>query len=187
MRRISGIGAVAGGAWVALQALSAIRDAGAGIPSSSLAAAGVVAAALAGLAALRTASWAWRGPVIVPLPEDDVVVCCPPEAEAIRAAAQLRGTMGGAGHVHPGRLVLPAAAWASAAAAALAGPELLDAAPWIAVLAASATAALALPARAFFYREATGGRVVLHPASSREELLRSPRARAAVSGEGGAP
>lgn len=177
MHRISGIGAIAGGAWIALQVLAAVRHAGAGIPDASLAPASVLAAALALAAAVRTASWGWRGPLIVSLP-DDIVVCDPAEAEAIRVRAQLRGTMGGAGHVHPGRLALPALAWAAAAASAISWQEPIRSAPWIALLGASAVAAFLFPAKAFMYREATGGRVVLHPPSAREELLRSPPVRA---------
>jgi hypothetical protein len=179
MRRISGIGAVAGGAWLALAALAAVRTAGVAIPAASLVAATAVAAGLALACAARTASFAVRGPLIVSLPRHDVVVCDPPEADAIRAAAQLRGTMGGAGHVHRARLALPALAWAAAAAAAIAGPEPLQAAPWLAILGAAAAATLLFPAKAFFYREATGGRVVLHPPSARAELVRPQAARAA--------
>ncbi len=187
MRRVSAIGVMAGGAWVALHGLWTVRLAGVQIPGASLRVASVVAAALAVLAAIRTTSSAWRGPDIVPLPPDDVATCSASEADAIRAAAQLRGTMGGAGHVHPARLALPTAAWLSAAVAALAGPEEADVIPWLAILAASASAALLFPAKAFLYREATGGRAVLHPAAVREELLRAASTRAVVSGERGAP
>jgi hypothetical protein len=183
VRRFSGIGTVAGGAWIALQGLSAARHLGAAVPEASVAAASAVTAGLALAVAARTVSWAWRGPLIVPLPEDDVAVCGPAEAEDVRAAAQLRGTMGGAGHLHRGRLALPVAAWACAAAAALATPEPLVAASWITLLGAFATAALVFPAKAFFYREATGGRVVLHPASAREELRRGGRPGAVVPGQ----
>jgi hypothetical protein len=109
----------------------------------------------------------------VPLPSEDVAVCGPAEAELVRAAAQLRGTLGGAGHLHRVRLALPAAAWCAAAAAALAGPEVLDVAPWTTLAGVLVTAALLFPAKAFFYREATGGRVVVHPASAREDLVRA--------------
>lgn len=187
MRRITGIGAVAGGAWLALQALVAARAAGVAIPPASVAAATAVAAGLALACAARTASWFWRGPLIVSLPRSEVVVCDPPDADAIRAAAQLRGTMGGAGHVHRARLALPVLAWLAAAGAAIAGPDPLQAASWTAILGASAAAALLFPAKAFFYREATGGRVVLHPPSARAELLRPRAARAIVPGERGAP
>ncbi len=178
--------ALAAGAWLALQAFAAARDV-AGIPPASLTAAAIVAAGIALAAGARTASLAWRGPPLVSFPRDDVVVCGPREADAVRSASQLRGTLGGAGHVHRGRLALPAVAWAFAAVAALAGPEVADAVPWMALLGASASAAFALPAKAFFYREATGGSVVLHPASAREELLRSSPARAIVGRERGAP
>jgi hypothetical protein len=178
VHRISGIGAIAGGAWVALQVLAAIRHAGAGLPTTSLAAAGAVTAGLALAAAVRTAAWGWRGPPIVALPKDEVAVCDPTDADAIRARAQLRGTMGGAGHVHPGRLALPALAWASVAASAISWQEPIRAAPWIALLGACMAAAFLFPAKAFMYREATGGRVVLHPPSAREELLRSRPVRA---------
>ncbi len=187
MRRLSGIGVAASGSWVALQLASTLRSAGAAIPSSTLGAASAVAAVLALAAALRTASWAWRGPLLLPFPQDDVAVCAPAQAEAVRAAAQLRGTMGGAGHVHRIRLALPVLAWASAGAVALAGPGLLDAPPWTMLLGVSTTATVLFPARAFFYREATGGGVVLHPASAFGELLRSAADRACLRDERGAP
>jgi hypothetical protein len=187
VKRISGFDAVAGGAWLALQALAAARHAGAAIPLASLAAAAAVTAGLALYCALRTASSVWRGPPIVSLPKDDVVPCDPPEAELIRAAAQLRGTMGGAGHVHPRRLALPALAWLAAAASALAWADPLDAAPWVALVGAAATAAYLFPATAFLYREATGGRLVLHPPSARREIVRSRPLRAVVPGARGAP
>jgi hypothetical protein len=187
VRRCSGIGAVAGGAWVAFQGLSALRHAGPGLPASSLAAAGAVTAGLALAAAVRTACWAWRGPLVVSLPSHDVAMCGPAEAEAVRGAAQLRGTLGGAGHVHRARLALPAAAWAAAAAAAIAGPEVHDVAPWVTLVGALATAALLFPAKAFFYREATAGRVVVHPASARQDLVRSRGVRAALPGDPGTP
>ena len=156
-------------------------------PPAGLLAAAVVAAGLALAAAARTASWAWRGPALVRFPTDDVAVCGAREADAVRAAARIRGTLGGAGHVHRGRLALPVISWALAAAAALAGPEVGDAAPWMALLGASASASLLLPPGTFYYREATGGRVVLHPASTREDLLRSDFGRAVVGRERGAP
>lgn len=187
MKRISGFEAVAGGAWIALQALAVIRHAGAPIPLASLAAAAAVTAGLALACALRAASGIWRGPPIVSLPQEDVVPCDPPEAEVIRAAAQLRGTMGGAGHVHPRRLALPTLAWLAAAGSALAWADPLDAAPWVALVGAAATAAHLFPATAFLYREATGGRLVLHPPSARREILRSRTLRAAVPGARGAP
>jgi hypothetical protein len=172
--------------WLALQALSAVRHA-TDLPAAGLTAAGVVVAGLALAAAVRTASWAWRGPPIGAFPKDDLVVCGPREADAVRAAARLRGTLGGAGHVYRARLALPVMAWAFAAAASLAGPDVGDAGPWMALLGASASASVIFPARSFFYREATGGGVVLHPASARVELLRSEPDRAIVERERGAP
>lgn len=169
----SGFGIVAGAAWLALQLIASVRSAGVAIPQPAVATASAIAAALAVAAAVRTASWAWRGPPLPPFPTEDVARCAPAEADAVRAAAQLRGTMGGAGHVHRARLAFPAVAWALAAASALAGPGPVDAAPWVAVMGGSAAAAVLFPARAFFYREASGGRVVVHPPCAVEGLLRA--------------
>lgn len=173
MRRFTGIAAAAGGASIALQALSAAGQAGGDVPAPAFAAGAAATAALAIAASLQTAWFAWRGPRIESLPEDDLTVVGPPEAETIRAAAQLRGTLGGAGHVHRHRLALPFGAWASAAGTALAGPDAYDAVLWVMLLGVFVAAALAFPAKAFFYREATGGRVVVYPAAAGGELLRS--------------
>ncbi|HEX9049105.1 MAG TPA: hypothetical protein VF841_01075 [Anaeromyxobacter sp.] len=188
MRRPSGVEVVASGVWLVVQLMTALRGAGAGIPPPALAAVSDVAAALALAAAIHVTSWAWRGPHLAAFPRQDLVVCAPPEAAAVRAAAQLRGTMGGAGHVYRLRLALPAAAWTSAAAVALAGPGLLEAAPpWVMLLGMSATASILFPAKPFFYRETTSGRVVLHPASALEELRRSAPEHACRGDERGAP
>ncbi len=186
MRRISGIGAAAGGAWVGLQGLSAVREVGDVLPSATVGVASAVTAGLAIAAAVRTATSAWRGPRVEPLPEDDLAVCSPDEAESVRGAAQLRGTLGGAGHVHRRRLALPALGWTFAAGAALAGPDAYDLVPWVTALGVCVAASLALPAKAFLYREATGGRVVVSPAAAREELLTARRHAVEMAGEDGA-
>jgi hypothetical protein len=82
--------------------------------------------------------------------------------------------MGGAGHLHPWRLVFSAVAWGAASAQALALllPERSSAilAPIVLVLLAAALAAL-YPATPFFYREAAGGCVVVFPSDVCLRLL----------------
>jgi hypothetical protein len=171
-------------AWTALVLALVAGAAGLPLPGRAvtLLAAAVLAASLA--ASVRTLLGAWRGPVITSFPRRDAVLCDPPGSDAIRKGAQLRGTMGGAGHVHPARLAFPAAAWAAAAAAAatvLRHPSLGSAPPWpLAVLGAAAGAALLLPARPFFYREVTGGRVLVFPPAACTRLLEDAAATRAL-------
>jgi len=179
VRRISAVGAVAGGACTGIGALRLASALGVAVSPQGLAAAAAATAGLALLVAGRTASWAWRGPVLVSFPRDGSAVCDPAEAEVVRSAAQLRGTMGGAGYVHRARLAFPSLAWASAAAVSvLAGPLPAAGLAWALLLAVSGGAVLLFPAKPFHYREATGGRVVVYPAAARADLLKHARAGA---------
>jgi hypothetical protein len=187
LRRISTLGAVAGGAWAGLEGLRLLHAAGADLPHTGLAACAAASTGLALVAAGRTAAWAFRGPLIATFPAAGAAVCDPAEAEAVRASAQLRGTMGGAGHVHRARLAFPAVAWAAAAAvAAFAGPLLEESAPWVVLLVAASVAGFLLPAKPFYYREATGGRVAVYPPSARDDLLRLASGRASAGRSGAA-
>jgi hypothetical protein len=163
-------------AWFALALAVAAGAAGLPLPRRAPALLAAVALAVSIALSVRTLLGAWRGPVITSFPRRDAVLCDPPGADAVRAGAQLRGTMGGAGHVHPARLVFPAAGWAAAAgvaAAVLRAPSPWAAPPWPVALAvaAAAGAALALPAQPFFYREVTGGRVLVFPPEACARLL----------------
>lgn len=171
-------------AWVALEAVGALAAIGVRIPTGAAIACATVAAPLALAAAARTLSSAWLGPPIVAFSAADAVLCAPADAASVRAAAQLRGTMGGAGHLHRERLAFPVAAWLGALAAGLEGiaaPSFVGA--WPAALAAcAALAAWLLPARPYWYREVMGGRVVVSPPAAATVLAsRGGRSRPAGS------
>jgi hypothetical protein len=175
----------AAGAWVAL-ALSLTAVSGEiPAPPRAVQLLAAVAAALSIAEAVRTGLGVWRGPIITSFPRRDAVLCDPPGAEAIRSGAQLRGTMGGAGHVFPARLVFPTIAWAAAAAsaAALVRDPSIRSAPvgMLAVLAAAIAATLLVPARPFFYREVTGGRVLVYPPAACTRLLEAAAASGALA------
>ncbi len=168
------VGAVV--ACATLAALCTLREAGVVIPSLTMSAvaAGALVLALAG--AVRTIAAVWRGPELIHFQPADAVECDPAEASGIRAAAQLRGALGGAGHVHRARLVFPAAAWVAAAALGASplvgfGVETVSAS---AVLLVAGAATFAFPARPFWYRETRGGSLLVHPRDARALLVRSP-------------
>lgn len=154
----------------------------AGRPVSASLTRGIALAALpiAIAMAIRTASAIWRGPALMHFPVEYAVLCRASDAADVRAAASLRGPLGGAGHVHRARLVVPAAAWLLAAvvlgfvaAGAAERPECRQALLWMGV--AVAVRAL-FPPRAFWYREHRDGSVVLYPASVTEHVtLRARR------------
>jgi hypothetical protein len=134
------------------------------------------AAVLALTAAIRHLVFIWRGPVIVGFRREESTLCDARESDAVRSAAQLRGTMGGAGFVHPRRLVISASAWAAAAAQAIAfvapgrgGTTFVP----IAVAGLAAALAMWFPATPFYYREAAGGCVVVFPIDACSRLLRA--------------
>jgi hypothetical protein len=160
-------------AWAALTSMGFARLAGVDLPPApaavvaALAVPAVLAAAVRALLAVR------RGPRLVEFDLDDAVRCSPEEADVVRSAAQLRGTMGGAGHLHPRRLVLGAVAWAAAATpglAVVAGGGELEGCAVLAPLLAVAVAFM-FPARPFYYREAAGGALVTSPPAAAGYLL----------------
>lgn len=191
LRQTTRLGAGAASAWTALVVSLLVGMAGGPAAPRAIQLLASIALVVSGAQAMRTALGAWRGPVIASFPRRDAVFCEPQCAETVRAGAQLRGTMGGAGHVHPERLVFPATAWAAAAlvaAALLRDPSLHAASPWtLAVLAGATVAARLAPARPFFYREVTGGRVLVFPPVACTRLLESAAAAGALrrSGEPG--
>lgn len=194
LRRSTKLTAGAVGAWTALGISIIASTAGAPMPAAAVQLLAAAAFAVSLAQATRTALGVWRGPVITSFPRRDAVLCDPPGADAIRAGAQLRGTMGGAGHVHPARLAFPAIAWSAAgafAAAMLRDPSLHAAPPWtLVLLGGAAVAALVAPARPFFYREVTGGRVLVFPLVACTRLLEGATAAGAlqrVDGAGALP
>lgn len=170
------------GAWVFFLALVGARAVGAPLPSEAVVAVAVVALATAVAVACRTVAHAWRGPVVVDFRREEAVMCGPAEAEVVRAAALLRGTMGGAGYVCRARVAFPAIASAVAAfiaGSALGDPTLGSVPAWpFAVLALSAGAAAAFPARPFYYREGNGGFLLVHPEEAWIRLARFSKAGA---------
>jgi hypothetical protein len=159
----------------AFLALLGARCLGAFVPKAQLIVCAAVAAPIALAAGVQRIVYLWRGPPIVSFSRIEAVRCSAAEAEAIRAAAQLRGTLGGAGHLHRSRLVLHALA--SLAAGSLAGFALLSpksdaGGTWsFAVVAGTGVLAVLLPARPFYYREATNGDVLVSPPFARTLLV----------------
>jgi hypothetical protein len=147
-------------------------------PRPVVAVLGSFAAVLAASVAVRHLSFIRRGPVIADYHRGEGLLCDARESAAIRAAAQLRGTLGGAGHLYPRRLVISAAAWAAAAlqAVLLVLPE-HDAGRFLpVVLLGVTTAAFArFPAIAFYYRETAGDCVVAYPARICARILDAAR------------
>lgn len=127
---------------------------------------GATAALLSATCAVRSVASIWRGPRILSFGRDDAVLCPPDTAHAIRNAAQIRGTMGGAGWVYRWRRLLPAIGWAAAAVLALEalGSMHAIAASWpLLAIVPGGLAAMLLPARPFYYREVNGGGVLVSP------------------------
>jgi hypothetical protein len=90
---------------VLLVTLAALRL-GAPVPPGIITITAAVAVPAATAAALQRLAYLWRGPSIVSFSRMDAVRCGVSDAEEIRAAAQVRGTLGGAGHVYRARLAL---------------------------------------------------------------------------------
>lgn len=159
--------AAALGAWGGLLAVIGARAAGAPLPPWTAVAAAMAALAAAVAVAGQIVMNAWRGPPVVDFGRDEAVLCAPAEAEVVRAAALLRGTMGGAGYVWRARLALPATVslWAGVVAGwTILDPSLATVPAWpFVVLVLLAGAAVVLPARPFYYREANDGFLLLHP------------------------
>ncbi len=127
---------------------------------------------------IRTIAWVWRGPVIVRFPLEAAALFSGSDAERVRSAAQLRGTMGGAGHLRRSRLVIPAAAWTATSAAlasTLLGSSKGVTAAWAVIAVAAAIVASAFPATPFWYREARGGGVLVHPSAAWSALHPLPQ------------
>jgi hypothetical protein len=169
--------ALAGGlSWVCLVLAGLVRAAGVEVPRPLELAAGLIASPVALAAALQSAAAAWRGPTLVAFTLGESVPLSAAEAAFVRSVAQLRGLMGGGGHVHPRRQVFPAVAWAAAGlggVAALVEGLGRTLGPWPVVLAAvAAFVALLFPSRAYFYRDTTGGGAILSPPSAGFRLKR---------------
>ncbi len=170
--RVTWVAVATSGAFLAL--LGA-RCLGAFVPKAQLIVSAAVAAPIALAAGVQRLVYLWRGPSIVSFSRIEAVRCSAADAEAIRAAAQLRGTLGGAGHLHRARLALHALALL--AAASLAGFALLSpksdagGTSSFAVVVGMGLLAMLLPARPFYYREATNGDVLVSPPFARVLLL----------------
>lgn len=151
--------------WLVLVGIGAF---GRSVPLGTYVVATVAAAMLVGglsLAATFTAMW--RGPPVITFAPSDSLLCGAEDSEPVRAYAQLRGTIGGAGHVQPRRLVLPLVAWGAAllaGARALWWPDLeaLGAIP-AALAVSGAFASWLFPATPYWYREVMGGGAIVSP------------------------
>jgi hypothetical protein len=168
-----------------LVALLGARTLGGTVPAWAAVACAAAVAPIAAAAALQRGLHLWRGPPVVSFPSAEAVRCGGAEAEAIRVAARLRGTLGGAGHIYPGRVALHAVASAAAAAfgafVLAAGVAAVPA--WlVAVFAAGVGGVVLLPARPFYYREAMNGELLVTPANAPSLLAWSRSAPAAPVG-----
>jgi hypothetical protein len=134
----------------------------------------IASAPLAAALAVRNAAAYWRGPALLHFPVEYAVLCYGQVAEAVRAAAHLRGALGGAGHLHKTRLLFPVVAWLAAAAAlgyvALGATGMPGYRRALGVLALTLAARIILPPRAFWYRERRDGSLVVYPASIRARV-----------------
>lgn len=157
-----------------LAGIEVARAVGADAPAAVALVVASVSAVVAATVAVRNVVFVWRGPVIRSFPRREAMLCDAREAQTIRAAAQLRGTMGGAGYLHPGRLVLSAAGWGaiSVQSLALVSPQRTPATFLPLAVAVVAAGLVALfPASPFFYREAGGGCVLAFPPDACRRLL----------------
>ncbi len=165
------------GALVAIQAAEAL---GVRVPRTLVLLAASAAAVVSATVAVRHIAFIWRGPMIIGFRRPEGRLCDSWEATTIRAAAQLRGTLGGAGHLYPRRLVLSSIAWgaASGTCIALVLPE-HGAAPVVpvAILVISGGLAMMFPAEPFYYRETAGGCVVAFPVEVCQRMLRAAGSR----------
>jgi hypothetical protein len=113
--------------------------------------------------------------MLIAFPADDAVLCSGEESEPVRAYAQVRGSIGGAGHVHPPRLAYPALTWAALllTGAKTATGDLLEIlGPWPLVLASVwAVWAFLFPARPYWYREVMGGGALVSPPEALGALI----------------
>lgn len=184
--------AVAGAlSWLALVLIGLVHALGGEPPRAVEILGALVAAPLALAGGAQALAAIWRGPIIVPFTRSDAVPLSPGEAEFVRGGAQLRGMIGGAGHVYPRRLLLASAAWLGAGMVGACGlsPELgraLGAGP-VAVACLAAFLALLFPARPYFYRDTTGGGAILSPPSAAFRLKRRAARAGATPLDGAAP
>ena len=158
----------------ALVVIEAAQGLGIEVPRELALVAASVSAVFAATVAIRNVAFVWRGPVILPFPRGEAMLCDAREASAVRSAAQLRGTMGGAGYLHPRRLAFSAIAWAAVSMQSVALLPPHRAATTfvplaVALLAAGLTAGF--PASPFYYREAGGGCVLAFPPAVCRRLL----------------
>jgi hypothetical protein len=158
-----------------LLALLGTRLVGVPVPALAVWLCAALSLPLTTASAIQQLVYAWRGPPILTFSRVEAVRCAGAEADAIRAAAQLRGTLGGAGHIHRSRLLLHAAACLAVAALAifsLATAGTVTPGAWLlAVVAGTGLGAMLLPARPFFYREAMHGEVLVSPPLARSMLV----------------
>lgn len=171
--------------WVALVLLGLVRAAGAEPPAAFETFAALVAAPVALAGGAQAVAAVWRGPTIVAFGRADAVPCSPSEAAFVRAHAQLRGTMGGAGHLYRPRLAWPALAWFGGAAigpCALSGSVGRAVVAWpVGVALVAGLVAILFPARAYFYRDTTGGGALVSPPSAAYRLKRRSVIAAALA------
>lgn len=169
-------------AFAAFVVLYALSETGTALLVSGMRGSAAIALPLAICIACRTIASVWRGPVLLRFSRTAAMACDGEAAASVRAAAQLRGSLGGAGHVHRVRLALPALAWISAAVVAGRALGQPRAAPgWASlVLVVALCASLIFPARPFWYREARDGAVLVHPPDACVRLLRDRTAAGEV-------
>jgi hypothetical protein len=134
----------------------------------------IASAPLAAALAVRNAAAYWRGPALIHFPVEYAVLCYGDVADAVRSAAHLRGALGGAGHLHKGRLLFPVVGWLAAAAAlgyvALGATAMPGYPRALGVLAVALAGRILFPPRAFWYRERRDGSLVVYPASIRARV-----------------
>jgi hypothetical protein len=167
-------------AWLVLVGLGALARAAP--PDVYVVITTVLATAVAAVALGNTVASVWRGPPLIAFAPEDGLWCGEEDSEPVRAYAQLRGTIGGAGHVHPRRLVLPLIAWAAAifaGARPLFWPDLEVVGAVPAALAASgAFLTWLFPSRPYWYREVMGGGAMVCPPEAIAALVARERAEA---------
>lgn len=160
-------------AFAAFAVLYALSETGAPLVEAAMRGSAALALPLSLCTACRTVAAIWRGPVLLQFARTAAVACDGADAERVRAAAQIRGSLGGAGYVHRVRLVLPATAWFSAAfVAGRALEQPRASAGWASgALALALCASVRLPARPFWYREGRDGALLVHPPAACARLL----------------
>jgi hypothetical protein len=169
VRRSSKLSATALAAAALGLTLLALDIAGYPAPTAVTKALVLAATPLAAILSVRTVVGFWRGPTLMHFPVEYAALCTGSEAQAVRTAANVRGPLGGAGHVHPIRVIFPFLGWLATAvvlgcAAAGATRECREA---LLVLVLALAARTIFPPRSFWYRERRDGSLVVYPASVR--------------------